>query len=189
MRLAVFRSHSLGKSTFMRNPFAASTRKVMTSNFARNLTDCTMAFSFFYNISRVKIYNQTSDNVIFNRSPIDYLAYSQYTANHGTTDIDNHFVETMIAAVRDSLKNIDLLAFIPICNAWPIAMEDDDIRRVDLPYRDEVDGIFKQIHHNHRFTVGIPPGTCSTPRCCDSPTAAIKRADGDICTPTTHTKT
>ena len=119
MRLAVFRSHSLGKSTFMRNPFAASTRKVMTSNFARNLTDCTMAFSFFYNISRVKIYNQTSDNVIFDRPPIDSLAYSQYIANHGTTDIDDHFVEMMVAAVRDSLKNIDLLVLFQSATHGP----------------------------------------------------------------------
>ncbi len=32
-------------------------------------------------------------------------------------------------------------------------MEDDGIRPIDLPYRDEVDSIFKEIYRDHRFSV------------------------------------
>ena len=32
-------------------------------------------------------------------------------------------------------------------------MENDGIRPIDLPYRDEVDSIFKQIYREQRFSV------------------------------------
>jgi predicted ATPase len=98
-------------------------------------------------------YQQDSDCVIFDRCPVDYIAYSQYTANHGTTDINYKFVDSIAARVRDSLQNLDLLIFLPITSEWPVAMENDGIRPIDLPYRDEVDSIFKQIHREQRFSV------------------------------------
>ena len=82
-------------------------------------------------------YQQDSDFVIFDRCPVDHIAYSQYTANYGTTDINDEFVESLAERVRDSLQNLDLLIFLPITSEWPIAMENDGIRPIDLPYRDE----------------------------------------------------
>ena len=98
-------------------------------------------------------YQQDSDCVIFDRYPVDYIAYSQYTANHGTPDINDKFVDSLAERVRDSLQNLDLLIFLPITSEWPVAMENDGIRPIDLPYRDEVDSIFKQIHREQRFSV------------------------------------
>ena len=107
----------------------------------------------YYNISRVHAYSNSSDCVIFDRCPIDYIAYSQYTANYKTTDIDDAFVEMMVPAVRRSLESLDLLVFFPITNEWPVEMENDGIRPIDLPYRDEVDAIFKQIYRDQRWAV------------------------------------
>ena len=59
----------------------------------------------------------------------------------------------MVPAVRQSLQNLDWLVFFPITNEWPVEMEDDGIRPVDLPYRDEVDAIFKQIYRDQRWAV------------------------------------
>ena len=98
-------------------------------------------------------YQQESDCVIFDRCPVDYIAYSQYTANHKTTDIDNDFVASLATRVRDSLQQLDLIIFLPITEHWPIAMENDGIRPIDLPYRDEVDSIFKQIYRDQRFSL------------------------------------
>jgi hypothetical protein len=98
-------------------------------------------------------YQQPSDCIIFDRYPVDYIAYSQYTANHKTTDTDDQFVESLAARVRDSLQNLDLLTFLPITSEWPVAMENNGIRPIDLPYRDEVDAIFKQIYREQRFSV------------------------------------
>jgi hypothetical protein len=91
--------------------------------------------------------------VIFDRAPVDYIAYSQYTANQGSTDIDAAFVESMVPAVRESLDHLDILAFVPKSESWPVEMETDGIRPVDPAYRDEVDAIFKQIYREGRFQV------------------------------------
>jgi hypothetical protein len=107
----------------------------------------------YYNISRVHAYSNSSDCVIFDRCPIDYIAYSQYTANYKTTDIDDAFIEMMVPAVRRSLESLDWLVFFPITNEWPVEMENDGIRPIDLPYRDEVDAIFKQIYRDQRWAV------------------------------------
>ena len=87
------------------------------------------------------------------RAPVDYLAYSQYTANQGSTDIDDAFVRSMVPAVREALDRLDILAFVPQSDVWPVAMEDDGIRPVDQPYRAEVDALFKQIYREGLFDV------------------------------------
>jgi AAA domain len=107
----------------------------------------------YYNISRIYRYCQDSDDVIFDRSPIDYIAYSQYTADQGTTDIDDTFVKSMVPIVKESLDHLDILGFVPKSETWPVEMEADGIRPVDLAYRDEVDSIFKQIYREGRFDV------------------------------------
>jgi len=55
--------------------------------------------------------------------------------------------------VRESLDRLDILAFVPVSERWPVAMEDDGIRPVDPEYRDRVDAIFKQIFREGRFDV------------------------------------
>ena len=89
-------------------------------------------------------YPDASQNVIFDRTPVDYVAYSQFTANHGTTDIDDQFVNSLVPIVRNALKRIDILAFVPITDRWQVSIEDNGIRPVDHDYRAEVDQLFKQ---------------------------------------------
>ena len=110
----------------------------------------------YYNIGRVHRYGDSSDEVIFDRSPVDYVAYSQYTADQRSTDIDDAFVESMVPAIRESLDHLDILAFVPKSEEWPVEMEEDGIRPLDQAYRDEVDLIFKQIYREGRFGVISP---------------------------------
>ena len=166
MRIAVSGSHSLGKSTFVKDWVAAHPSYKCEEEPYRSLDALGYDIRFrqesnrlhngiqlFYSISRVNAYAESTSNVIFDRSPVDYIAYSQYTADHGTTDIDNEFVKMMVQPARDSLANLDLLVFIPISEQWPIEMEDDGIRPIDIAYRDEVDTVFKQIYRDQRFEV------------------------------------
>lgn len=166
MRIAVSGSHSLGKSTFVKDwiaahssykreeePYRSLDAQGYDIRFRQESNRLHNGIQLFYSISRVKTYNDSMFDVIFDRSPVDYIAYSQYTADHGTTDIDDCFVKMMVQSVQDSLANLDLLVFIPVSEQWPIEMEDDGIRPIDLPYRDEVDLIFKQIYRDQRFDV------------------------------------
>lgn len=166
MRIAISGAHSLGKSTLVwdwvnrhphyvreEEPFRALHSEGYDIQFRQECNRLHNGIQMYYNACRVNYYSSINDCVIFDRAPVDYIAYSQYTANYGTTDIDHAFVEGMVPRVRETLKNIDLLVFIPISEQWPVAMEDDGIRPIDLPYRDEVDSIFKQIYRDHLFNV------------------------------------
>ena len=166
MRIAISGTHSQGKSTFVRDwikrhhhyireeePFRALHEEGYDIRFRQESTRLHNGIQMYYNISRLMSYQREDDCVIFDRCPVDYIAYSQYTANYGTTDINNEFVKSLAAKVKDSLRNLDLLVFLPITNEWPVAMENDGIRPLDHPYRDEVDVIFKQIYREQRFSV------------------------------------
>ena len=167
MRIAISGSHSLGKSTVVNDWVAAHPEfrreeepyRALALNgpyeilFRESSTRLHNGLQLYYNISRVNRYSSAADDVIFDRAPVDYLAYSQYTANRGTTDIDSAFVASMVPAVRESLDHLDILAFVPKSEAWPVEMEADGIRPVDHAYRDEVDVIFKQIYREGRFAV------------------------------------
>jgi len=167
MRIAISGSHSLGKSTVVNDWVAAYPEfrreeepyRALALNgpyeilFREASTRLHNGIQLYYNIGRVNRYSSAADDVIFDRAPVDYLAYSQYTANRGTTDIDSAFVASMVPAVRESLDHLDILAFVPKSDAWPVEMEADGIRPVDHAYRDEVDAIFKQIYREGRFAV------------------------------------
>jgi hypothetical protein len=62
----------------------------------------------------------------------------------------------MVPVARESLDHLDILAFVPKSEDWPVEMEEDGIRPVDHAYRNEVDAIFKQIYREGRFGV-MPP--------------------------------
>lgn len=166
MRIAISGTHSQGKSTFVHDwiqrnhhyireeePFRALHQEGYDIRFRQESTRLHNGIQMYYNISRLMNYQQESYCVIFDRCPVDYIAYSKYTANHQTTDIDDEFVKSLAARVRNSLQQLDLIIFLPITDHWPIAMEDDGIRPIDLPHRDEVDSIFKEIYRDHRFSV------------------------------------
>ncbi len=167
MRIAISGSHSLGKSTVVNDWVARHPRFRREEEPYRALglhgpyeilfrdasTRLHNGIQMYYNISRIHRYGDSAEDVIFDRAPVDYIAYSQYTANQGRTDIDPAFVESMVPAVRESLDHLDILAFVPKSDAWPVAMEADGIRPVDHGYRDEVDAIFKQIYREGRFQV------------------------------------
>ena len=167
MRIAITGSHSLGKSTVVNDWVARRPGFVREEEPYRVLglhgpytilfrdasTRLQNGIQLYYSIGRVHRYGTQAHDVIFDRAPVDYLAYSQYTADSGRTDIDDVFVASMVPAVRESLDHLDILAFVPKSDAWPVEMEADGIRPVDHEYRDAVDAIFKQIYRQGRYGV------------------------------------
>jgi len=158
MRIAISGSHSLGKSTIV-NEWVAKNPHFVREEEPYRALGLYGPYEILFRDASTKLHNgihrygKSTDDVIFDRAPVDYIAYSQYTANQGSTDIDAAFVESMVPAVRESLDHLDILAFVPKSDAWPVEMETDGIRPVDPAYRDEVDAIFKQIYREGRFQV------------------------------------
>ena len=166
MRIAISGSHSLGKSTLVwdwvkrhpeytreEEPFRALDAEMYDIRFRQESNRLHNGIQMYYNASRVNLYSSVNDCVIFDRASVDYIAYSQYTADKKTTDIDDAFVHAMVPRVRETLQRLDLVVFVPMTDRWPVDMEDDGIRPVDLPYRAEVDAIFKQIYRDERFSL------------------------------------
>lgn len=88
------------------------------------------------------------DNVIFDRGPIDNLIYSMWSYHKGATDIDELFIEKCIPVVRESMKMLDIIFYIPITNASESTIDDDGTREVDVEYIKEIDNFFKAMHKN-----------------------------------------
>lgn len=97
MRIAVSGTHSVDKSTFVwdfihahpeyireEEPYRVL-REHYNIKFGKASTRYCNGIQLYYNLSRVKQYPLPSSNVLFDRSPVDYLAYSLYTAQHHQT--------------------------------------------------------------------------------------------------------
>ncbi|MBI2785982.1 MAG: AAA family ATPase [Legionella longbeachae] len=165
MRIAVSGTHSVGKSTFVWDFIKAHPEyvreeepyRVLRDNynikFGKQSTRFCNGLQMYQNISRIKQYPNSESKVIFDRSPIDYIAYSLYTANYHQTDLDQNFVDSLITPVKESLEFIDLLIFISINKHHPVEIEDDGIRPIDKSYRSEVDEFFKKIYFENQYNL------------------------------------
>ena len=128
MRIAVSGAHSQGKSTFVHDwvarhpqyireeePFRALHAEGLTFASVRNVIVLIMACRCTTTsaASMLTAIQLTASSLTV---AVDYIAYSQYTANYQTTDIDDAFVQMMVPAVRRSLQQLDWLVFFPITN-------------------------------------------------------------------------
>ena len=94
---------------------------------------------------------------IMDRCPIDNLVYSLWCFEKGVGDIDKEFIDKCIPLVCESMKNLDIIFFIPITKAAPVELVNDDMREVDPIYIKEIDNIFKMIGAQHIENNGRNP--------------------------------
>ncbi len=89
------------------------------------------------------------DKVIFDRCPLDNMVYSLWAYEKSINDIDDDFIKKCIPVVRESLRFLDAIFFIPITKAAPVAIEEDEMRETDKLYIQEVDNIFKGVERQY----------------------------------------
>jgi hypothetical protein len=89
-----------------------------------------------------------TDNIIFDRCPLDNLIYSLWAEEKNSSDIDKKFIDKCIPLVQESMKAIDIIFFIPITKAAPVRVELKENREIDEAYIKEIDNIFKAISYN-----------------------------------------
>ena len=99
----------------------------------------------------------SEDNIIMDRCPIDNLIYSLWCFEKGIGDIDKEFIDKCIPLVCESMRNLDIIFFIPITKAAPVAIEEDGVRETDEVYIKEIDNIFKMIGAQHHENNGRNP--------------------------------
>jgi nicotinamide riboside kinase len=165
MNLAITGAHSMGKSTLVQDWVKTHPNTLLedepyrvlglngpyTIQFRDAATRHHNGLMLYYNIGRCYRHGQRKQPVIFDRCPIDFIAYSQFAADCGRSDIDDAFVESMLEPTLECLSSLDLLVFIPKTDEAPVTLEDDGIRPIDHAYRDAMDLIFKQIYREGRY--------------------------------------
>lgn len=97
------------------------------------------------------------DKVIFDRCSLDAIVYSLWSFDKQATDIDKEFIDKCIPLVRESIKSLDIIFFIPITKVAPVPIVEDGMREIDEEYITEVDNIFKTIIHSHHIKPGSTP--------------------------------
>jgi len=98
---------------------------------------------------------EKTDKIIFDRCPLDNLVYSMWSFEKGCSDIDKDFIDKCIPLVRESMRHLDIVFFIPITKVSPVKIEEKKLRETDKTFIKETDNIFKAIHRSY-FTGQSP---------------------------------
>lgn len=96
--------------------------------------------------------NQTKkgDHVFFDRCPLDNLVYSLWASDKGNSDIDKSFVDDCIDIVKESMRKIDIIFFLPITRVAPVPLQVREGRDLDPVFIAEIDNIFKAIQYQQQ---------------------------------------
>ena len=93
------------------------------------------------------------DNVVYDRCPVDNVVYSMWSCDKQNGDIDDDFIAQCIPLVKESIKDLDIIFWVPFNEQ--IAIQNDDMRETDEVYIREIDNIFdviyKQFLYNDKF--------------------------------------
>jgi len=160
MRIAISGSHSLGKSTFVqdfleKNPdyqYEQEPYRALMNQyeilFGDLQTQNHIDLQLNYCIQTTLKY-QAGNKVIFDRCPVDYIPYADYTAKNAHTDIDDAYVSSLYHRIQPALEHLDIIVFVPIRENYKIELEDDGHRPVEDLYRTWVDAAFKKLYRNN----------------------------------------
>ena len=104
-------------------------------------------------------------NVVFERSPIDYLAYAAASGGAWPQGEKRRFLATHSPIVRSSIRHLDLVAYLPLS-----AMGPRQRRGEDRPFRQRVDLWMRRILIEDvygLFENGKPPRVVELPAAPD----------------------
>ena len=160
MRIAISGTACQGKSTLIKvflkewNMYttpAKTYRDYLTENnlpHSKETTKDTQWDILNFMVDTLQQYSK-GDKVIFDRCPLDNMVYSLWAHEKDNSDLDSDFIKKCIPVVRESLRFLDVIFFIPITKAAPIKIVEDDLRDTDEEFITEIDNIFKGIERQY----------------------------------------
>ena len=154
MRIAISGTHFMGKSTFIEDfiekypsykheaePYYRFQEEISTG---LSLEPCLDSFleQLDYSINQL---NEcaTEQNVIFDRCPVDFLAYIMCELDKESIDINDSEVSERFADVKAALNHLDLIIFLPITKEHPIEYTEEN-----SAYRKAADKCFKKLYRD-----------------------------------------
>lgn len=79
-----------------------------------------------------------ADNLIFDGSVLDILAYIMRLANYNPKDFDDLYMHQIMQIVRQSLHFYDVIYYVPLTKKYDITNTE-----VDISIKEELDNLFK----------------------------------------------
>jgi len=92
---------------------------------------------------------EKTDKIIFDRCPLDNLIYSMWSFDKNKSDIDKEFIDKCIPLVRESMRHLDIIFFIPITRVAVVKTEERELREIDKTFIEEIDNIFKAVQRSY----------------------------------------
>lgn len=158
MRIAISGTHFMGKTTLIEDflrvypqytyeeePYYQLQEK-HDNEFSIDPTLEDFIEQLEYSIKRLDFYAAQA-NVIFERCPIDFVAYSMYLAYQEGMNLEDTRVCEMFPEIKESLENLDLIVFLPMTKESPIRCPESE----DENYRETVDVALKEIYRDDLF--------------------------------------
>lgn len=107
-------------------------------------------------VDELQKYKKT-DYVLFDRCPLDNIVYSLWCCEKKVGKIDEKFISKCIPVVKESLRNLDIIFFLPITKVAPVEIKENGVRETDEVYVKEIDALFKSLNMQYRHNLGRTP--------------------------------
>lgn len=153
MKIVVSGTSCNGKTTFIndfmsqwpmyKTPEKTYRDKLVEGSHSMNSTEETQWMILNDMIDSLTSYEK-GDKVIFDRGPIDNLIYTMWLYN--ADKVSDDFVKKCIPIVRESLRLIDIIFYIPIFNGAQMhTIEPRKLRETDQVYVKEIANLFEEV--------------------------------------------
>ena len=152
MRIAVSGTHCMGKSTlitdFLRGHpqyksviepyYLLQEQKTMEMSLEPSLENLLEQLN--YSIEQLM---EGEDNIIFDRCPVDYIAYAMTILDQENSSINDSEVSDLFQDVKNALNTLDLIVFLPITTEHLIQYTEEN-----PAYRKAADKCFRRIYRD-----------------------------------------
>lgn len=152
MRIAVSGTHFMGKSTLIedfikKHPdykceiepyYKLQDEKTMELSLEPSLDS--LLEQLGYSIEQLNKHANEC-NIIFDRCPIDFIAYAMCVTDQDSIDINDNEISEKFPEVKEALNNLDLIVFLPIIKEHLIEYTEEN-----PAYRKAADKCFKKIY-------------------------------------------
>jgi len=153
MRIAISGTHQIGKTTLSNDFIKTHPEYVIQQEpyhilqdehgieFSEQPTLECLITQLDYSI---ELLNKSSNvkNIIFDRCPVDFIAYAMYITDENFTDINDSAIAEKFPEIKDALENLDLIVFLPITKGYDM----DDVYHEDAEYRQAIDRNFRKLY-------------------------------------------
>jgi hypothetical protein len=90
--------------------------------------------------------NYGKKKMVFDRTPLDNLAYTFWLYDKNLSDIDEAFIDDCVIKARNALTHYSILFYLPLIEKNSIVLSEKEQRDIDPVYRAEIDVLFDSFY-------------------------------------------